>query len=191
MARAIVTRLIILALILVCVFGLYVVVTTAQDMPLQQAQAAALNRYGEDLIRLCKNPAQAASAALPSTLKLGVVDSTTGAIFEPYLNGLPAAMQAKDKSDINVMLCLREDIIVFDTDQYGSPPKYTCTRYERDILAYLVDAKTGKTLGYRRFEGAEPPDCPDKTDTNVTRTGDLPPAVDVNQWLANRPKNQV
>jgi hypothetical protein len=120
-----------------------------------------------------------------------VIDSAANAILEPYLNALPAALQGRDKSDVTVMLCLRENKIVFDTDQYGSPPKYTCTRYERDLLAYLVDVKTGKTLSYKRFEGTEPPDCPEKTDKNVTRTGDLPPAADVSRWITNRPKGQV
>jgi len=47
MARGIVSRLNIFALVLACVFGLYMIVTTAQEMPLQQAQVAALSRYGE------------------------------------------------------------------------------------------------------------------------------------------------
>lgn len=186
-----VTRIVILVLVVVCSFGLYAAVDTIQAMPVKQAQEAALSRFGADLLKLCQSVTKTRGGTLPTETKIAAINGNNSTVFDDYNTALPANLKANDKSDVNVLLCLTEEKTVFNVDEYGKPVKYTCTQFSRDITAYLVDVKTGKTLDYRAFDGQEPPECPDKTDSNLTRTGNLPLASDLNSWLSRSVKGNV
>jgi hypothetical protein len=186
-----VIRIVFLVVVVICGLGLYLAVDTAQALPLRQAQETALNRFGADLLNLCKSATKTRSSSLPANIKIGVIDSNTNSVYEIYDTALPGNLKATDKSDVTALLCLSEEKTAFDTDKYGTPPKYTCTRYTRDITAYLIDVKTGKTLNYRSFDGQEPPVCPDKTDTSLTRTGDIPLASEITTWLTRSVKGNL
>ncbi|GEM_PF-5067865 len=186
-----VTRIVILVLVVMCSFGLYAAVDTLQAMPVKQAQEAALSRFGAELLKLCQGATKTRDGTLPSAVRIAAINRSNSTVFDDYDAALPTNLKATDKSDVNVLLCLSEEKNVFNVDEYGKPVKYRCTQYTRDITAYLVDVQTGKTLDYRTFDGQEPPECPDKTDTNLTRTGNLPPASDLNSWLTRRVKGNV
>ncbi|MEP7288703.1 MAG: hypothetical protein ABI947_23370 [Chloroflexota bacterium] len=181
-------RLVLIVLILVCGGGMYLAVDTLEAAPLKQAQTVAESRFGTDLIALCQGATQA-RGVLPANSKIGIINSVENTVFDIYDSAMPTTMKATDKSDVNVLLCLKEDKTVFDTSKYGKPAKYTCTQYERDLLGYLVDAKTGKTLDYKKFDGQTPPDCPDTADQDWTKTGDLPDASDIITWLTRHAKS--
>lgn len=176
------TRLVILALIIICGVGLYFIVDTIETGPLRQAQQTAQDRVGTDLINLCHG-ATATRGTMPSRSKMIAINSDNDTVYDIYDSALPVSLKATDKSDVEVLLCLQEDKAVYDTSEYGDPTKYTCTEYERDLTGYLVDVKTGKTLNYKKFRGQRPPECPDSTDTDVTRTGDVPLAKEIISWL--------
>ena len=48
-------------------------------------------------------------------------------------------MRATDKSDVNVLLCLKEEKNEYDTSYYGATKKYKCTQYERDLIACGIE----------------------------------------------------
>src|SRR5262249_29340346 len=125
----------------------------------------------------------------PNKLKVGVINNDKKTVYDVYEQALPDELRATDKSDVTVLLCLMENKNVFAKDEYGEPTQYTCTRYTRDLIGYLVDVKTGKTLDYFNFVGQEPPECPDKTDSDISRTGDIPPASDIVVWLTRNIKS--
>jgi hypothetical protein len=185
------TRIVILVLVVMCSFGLYAAADTIQALPVKQAQEAALSRFGADLLKLCQGVTKTRDGTLPTEARIAAINRSNGTVFDDYDTALPANLRATDKSDVNVLLCLGEEKSVFNVDEYGKPVKYRCTQYTRDITAYLVDVKSGKTLDYRTFDGQEPPECPDKTDTNLTRTGNLPLPSDLNSWLTRRVKGNV
>lgn len=172
-------RLMLLLLILAGGVGAYYVV----GIPLQQAQEAAVNRFGSDVFNQCQNATKVRSGSLPSNIKIGVINSDKKTVYDTYDQALPDELRATDKSDLTVLLCLTERKTVFATDQYGKPAQYTCTRYARDLTGYLVDIKTGKTIDFLTFDGQEPPECPDETDSNISRIGDTPLPSQINAWL--------
>ncbi len=187
--RGLILRLGIIAAVSVIVGALYVGVTFVQGAGVRQAHDAALSRYGEAALQRCQITGKASTNAdsPPAGLKLAILNGKDGTIFEPYNSALSAKRQAKDASDLAAVLCMTENRSVFDTDTYGgttSSKRYSCVRYARDLDAYLIDVKTGKVLRYTQFAGAEPPTCPDSTDSNLTRVGELPPASDVLDWVS-------
>jgi hypothetical protein len=184
-------RIVILVLVVICSVGLYAAVDTLQAMPVRQAQEAALSRFGADLLKLCQGATKTRGGTLPTEARIAAINRTNSTVFDDYDAALPTNLKATDKSDVNVLLCLSEEKSVFNIDEYGKPVKYRCTQYTRDITAYLVDVKTGKTLDYQTFDGQEPPECPDTTDSNLTRTGSLPLPSDLNSWLTRRVKGNV
>lgn len=181
--RPLMIRLALLVLIVGCGIGLYVAVDTAQALPLQHAQANAIARFGVDLLDLCQNTTTTRNSSWPNTVKIGVINSDAQTVYDDYDSVLPAQLKATDRSDVTVLLCLTETKSVFDIDKYGNPAKYTCTRYRRDLTGYLIDVKTGTTINYRSFNGQMPPECPDETAIDISRTGDIPLASDVSTWL--------
>src|SRR5262249_13833366 len=121
-------RLVFLAVIVVIVIAVYFVSSTILDKPLKDAQGVAMARFGEPILNLCQKPTKARSTP-PSDAKLSIINSVENTIIDEYNSALPAELQAKDKTDISVVACAHENQTVFDTDDYGNPPKYTCTRY--------------------------------------------------------------
>ena len=186
-----VTRLVILVLILVCGVGLYLGVDTMQAAPLKQAQQVAQSRFGADLLKLCQGATQTRGGKLPADVKIGAINSIDNTVYDTYDAAMPASVKATDNTDVNVLLCLKEEINEFDTTYYGASHKYKCTQYERDLIASLVDVKTGKTLDSRKFDGQTPPDCPDKAGTNLTRTGGIPLASDITTWITRHAKSNL
>ena len=176
-------RLGLLVLIVGCGIGLYAVVDTAQALPLRQAQASALDRFGADVLNMCQNATSTRDGSLPATVKIAVVNRDTDTIYDEYDQVLPSKLKATDKSDVTVLLCLTETKRILHTDEYGNPTKYTCTRYVRDLTGYLIDVRTGAAISHRSFDGQTPPACPDETDSDITRTGDIPLASDITAWL--------
>jgi hypothetical protein len=186
-----VIRLVLLLLMVASGVGMFVAVDTAETRPLKQAQETALNRFGADLLSLCQSATKTRNGSVPNNARISVINSDTKTVYEIYNEALPDNMRATDKSDVTVLLCLSENKSVFAKDEYGQPTKYTCTRYARDLTGYLIDIKTGKTLNYRSFEGQLPPECPEKTDVNLTRTGDIPPSSDITDWLTSSAGDNV
>ena len=186
-----VIRLILIVLIVACGAGFYFAVDTIQAAPLKAAQAAALTRFGPDVLKKCQGVTSAKGGKLPADAKIAVINSVDNDVYDIYDTALPGNIRATDKSDVNVLLCLTEKKSVFHTDFYGASKKYSCIQYARDMVGYLVDVKTGQTLDTRQFDGQEPPDCPDKTDANLTRTGDIPEVSDITNWITHHAKANV
>ena len=182
-------RLVLLVVIVACGAGLYEVVDSAQTLPLRQAQDSALQRFGPDLLNLCQTAVKNRTASLPDNVKVAVIDSDKKTVYDVYQDSLPASVQASDKSDVAVLLCLSESKNVYATDKYGQSETYTCTRYSRDLTGYLIDVKTGKTFNFSSFDGVVPPECPDSTSSDISRTGDIPLASDIADWVASVTKS--
>lgn len=185
--RGLILRLGIIAAVSVVVAALYLGVTFVQGAEVRQAHDAALQRYGDAALQRCQITGKAGAGSPPAGLKLAIFDAKNGTAFEPYNSALSATRQAKDASDLAAVLCMTENRAVFGTDTYSgtkSSTRYSCVRYERDLDAYLIDVKTGKVLRHMQFTGAEPPTCPDSTDSNLTRVGELPPTSDVLDWVS-------
>ncbi len=185
--RLIVIRLALLVMMLACGASMY----GAVELPFIQAQQNAQNRFGANLLDLCKTATKTRKGALPAEARIAVIDSDKRIVYGAYEDALPDDLRATDKSDVNVVFCLSENKTVFDTDEYGTPTKYTCTRYERDLVGYVIDIQTGKTLNYHTFDGQTPPECPDKTDSDISRTGDTPDPLDVITWLTRTAQDRA
>jgi hypothetical protein len=188
--RGLIERLILLLLIVAVDFGAYIVVSTAQLGPLRAAQADTQARFGDKLSGCGSLKAVTASAGrIPAGAKLVVVDSKHTVVYQDYQAALPTEAQAKDQNDATVIACLTEKLTYVATEQYGSPTdstRYSCVRNRRDFSTALVDFATGQTLSSGTIQGPKPPECPDKTDSNLTRNGDLPAPDMVSRWLTGK-----
>src|SRR5260221_12358736 len=164
-------------------------IAIAAFVSLKQDQDAALKQYGEAVLNLCNNlnpgaPDQGDLAGGASA-KLTYMTADVKTIRTSYVTALPADRQAKDKTDLTGVVCLNESSTGFATDQYKDTSgvvKYTCPRYQKVLDAYLFDTKSGKLVAYKQFTGPTPPECPDTSSSNTSRTGDSPDAAEVTSW---------
>src|SRR5690349_16493867 len=115
-----ITRLVILILVVACGAGMFVVVDTLATADLKQAQQAAQERFGADLIKLCQGATET-RGVLPANSKISAIDALQNTVYDVYDAAIPANMKAKDKSDVTVLLCLKEDKTVYDKAEYGDP----------------------------------------------------------------------
>ena len=177
--------LLVLVIIGVVVGGVFIV----GAIQLKQDQDKALAQYGDSVLNLCNNlvpnsPVDA-SLAKGASAKLTFIDAGNKTIRDAYFNALSAGQQAKDKTDITGVVCVNETSTVYNTDKYtdsAGTVKYTCVQYQKVADVYLFDTKSSKLVAYQQFTGPVPPDCPDKTSENTSRTGDSPAAADLTAW---------
>jgi len=166
---------IILALVII---GVIVAVLAFSAASLKADQDAAVAKYGAEAVNLCKNTVdKAASGALPAGAKLVFIDSNLSTIhyeYQPKLVKNAADRAAEDKSTLTHVACTKQIEVLYDTDTYGASGKYTCKRYSRNIEVALYDVKTGKQIGFWTVKGATPPECPEKTDKDLTKYGNPP-----------------
>lgn len=144
---------------------------------LKADQDAAVAKYGEQVMNLCKTTTKAKSDVLPLNAKVAVVNAELSTIYDSYQKAFATANQAAGKADITHVVCMSSTKSTYDTDTYGG--KYKCTRYRQNFDVYIVDVKTGKTISYQEVQGATPPECPGKTDKDLTRYGDYPRPADI------------
>lgn len=178
-------RLLTLLITTVVAAGLAVGISYVQGVSIREGQQKTAELIGDN-VKLCetanlkKTNRQLASLDGP----IGIIDAKKMRLYDDYQVGLPAARQVKALSDLAGVICLREMKTEVDVANYGkTSTRYTCTRYGRDLEAWLFDVKTKKLLAYRIFEGTQPPECPERTDSNLTKTGNLPPIADIADWL--------
>lgn len=153
--------------------------------PMRGGQEAAKRVMGEK-VGLCADATKLQKVRVSKitlTGKIAVMRVRDNTLYQPFQDVLKADRQAKEPSEVAGVLCLVDYESVFDTEYYGASKKYSCIRFSEDFDAYLVDAATGKTVAYRRLDGMEPDTCPDKTDSNLTRYGELPDPADVAAWI--------
>lgn len=146
---------------------------------LKQDQDAAVAQYGEEVINLCKDVSPDGTGALPTDAKIVFLNKNLRIIDTSYQKSVATSKQAAGKADVTHVACVSSKSEVYDTTSYGATGKYTCTQYMSNVEVYVVDVKTGKTVNYKVFKGDTPPECPDKTDKDVTRTGNSPVPLDV------------
>jgi hypothetical protein len=181
------SRLLTLLITTVVAAGLAVGITYVQGIPIRAGQQKTVELIGDN-VKLCETANLKKSnrqiASLDGTI--GIIDAKKMRFYDDYQAGLPDARQVKTPSELAGIICLREMKTEVEVAKYGSitsTKRYTCTRYGRDLEAWLFDVKAKKLLAYRVFEGTQPPECPDKTDSNLTKTGNLPPVADIADWL--------
>jgi hypothetical protein len=121
---------------------------------------------------------------LPDDAKVVFIDKALSVISTSYQGKVPAARKATSKNDVTHVVCVHTTEELYSTDEYGSSGKYTCKRYTRDLETYIFDVKTAQQIGYQKFVGATPPDCPEKTDKSLTKYGDQADPVDVLSGLS-------
>ncbi len=179
-----VARLVILGVIAAGAAGVYLV----QQIQLKTAQSSASSAYGDDLIGLCKS-VQRVPAKASTTIggKLVFIDSNNSVIATTYHDVMPPARRAAQRAEVEGLVCVRESEIGIQTIPYDKG--YTCVRTQRAVDVFLVDAKSGKTVNFRQFQGSAPPDCPQtiRVSNGVNQTprvyGDAPATADVINWL--------
>jgi len=186
MISALFKRIFLIAGCTVIAGGLALGVTYYQGANERAGQQAANTRLGA-AATLCQGKDQAAKPSGNAAVagKVGIINGQDGTLFDQYDQALPATLRPQQPSEVASVLCLFEVRNVFGTDKYGkgSSTDYTCTRSERDLDGWLVDAKTGKVLAFGTFVGQTPPECPNETDHSLTVTGDLPLPSDITDWL--------
>jgi hypothetical protein len=186
--RALVIRLVIAGALIGIVAGGVVAAKLAGDAQLQQARANTVALYGETAVKRCSAKlSKNAIGEVAADPKLAVIDIDKLTVVENYQAALDKALQPTKPEEVNTVVCVREKVVKFNTDTYSSPTsstKYTCTQYAHDLEIFVVDVKSGKVIGFNTVEGTPPAECPDKTSTNLTRDGELPPPEDVNAWLS-------
>jgi len=178
-------RIVVLVVCTVVAAGLAFGVIYVQGIPIRRAQEAAGRVLG-DKASLC-------SAVVRKDIKtrtrvnfdgkIGIVDAFDGSLYEKYQDALPAERQPAKPDEVRGILCLFDKQSVFGTSKYGNPAKYFCTRFSKDLEGYLLDAETGKLITAHLFYGTDQSDCPETTDSSVTRYGDLPPPDEVAAWF--------
>ncbi len=175
--------IIILAIIGVIVAGVLIVAA----INLKQAQDATVKAYGQPVIDLCSNlSAPTVSSELPAGSKVAFLNADDKIVLDQYQKAAAADKVAADKSTLTHVVCIKKTQDVFHTDVYGSSSKYSCVQYQVSADAYVVDVKTGTVLKSSKIKGPTPPDCPDKTDKNLTETGDLPDSTTFLAWVFNQ-----
>lgn len=171
---------VVLALVII---GGIVAVLAFAAASLKADQDAAVAKYGAEAIGLCKNAVDSSvTGDLPSSAKLVFIDSNLSTIhyeYQPKLVKDAANRAADDKTTLTHVACTKQVEVLFDTDSYGATGKYVCKRYARHMEVALFEVKTGKQVGYWKVKGATPPECPEKTDKDVSKYGNPPISTDI------------
>ncbi|MBZ0316840.1 MAG: WD40 repeat domain-containing protein [Anaerolineae bacterium] len=94
---------------------------------------------------------------------------------------LPAEVQSTLETGIDVIICHAYSTLRIENCHYLGPGNYSYIyiRYRTDDTVQLVNYETGQVITQRKFEGADPPACPDEIIRGEIY-GD-PPTPD--QWL--------
>jgi hypothetical protein len=154
-----------------------------QGVPIQAAQAAAKTLLGTDAL-ICNNAAPVKRKTAPLfNGKIVVLNRRTNGIDSTFHDALPTTLRASQASEVGLILCVEPVKTYFDTDYYGASNKYSCTRYTQDLKVYALDPVAKTVTASDTIEGGTPPECPDKTDTDLTKYGDFPTVADILKWL--------
>lgn len=96
-------------------------------------------------------------------------------------NDLPVEVQSTLETGIDVIICHAYSTLRIENCHYLGPGNYSYIyiRYRTDDTVQLVNYETGQVITQRKFEGANPPVCPDEIIRGEIY-GD-PPTPD--QWL--------
>ncbi len=168
---------IVLIVVVLAIIGGVIALSAAS---LKGAQDTAVSKYGADAIALCQNTIDTTmSGQLPDTAKIVFIDSGLSTIDSEYQSKLAANSAASDKTNLTHVACTKQTDFLYDTNSYGTSNKYTCDRYRKDLAIALYDVKTSKQVAYWTVEGATPPECPSKTDQDLTLNGNPPIATDI------------
>ncbi len=86
-----------------------------------------------------------------------VLLSTLGGLHE-WSYGLPVEWEPNSVSEVELVACVEnEEAIIIETCQYsGGPP---VDRFIYEVVIYLMDAKTGETIGIQAISGDSPREC--------------------------------
>jgi hypothetical protein len=168
------------------IFGIQVINEVAQSdtirIAAENTKTAIINNFGSENFSLCKKTTDAAGWELSSNAHLMAVNNASLVLWNEYQQQLPGSARAKSRRDLTHVLCLEPSSKEYATDKYGDDDGavvYTCVRYRRYIDAYLVNVESRKTVGHRKFKGEVPPECPERTDMNLTVYGDDPAPADI------------
>ncbi|GIK65828.1 MAG: hypothetical protein BroJett018_36220 [Chloroflexota bacterium] len=79
-------------------------------------------------------------------------------------NDLPAEVQSTLETGIDVIICHAYSTLRIENCHYLGPGNYSYIyiRYRTDDTVQLVNYQTGQVITQRKFEGADPPACPDE-----------------------------
>ncbi len=120
----------------------------------------------------------------------------TGTLGEPILSsinpnpsvyppeGIPTELQATLDTGIDALVCHEYVPVRIENCHYLGPGNYSYifTRYRTDDHIRLIDYDDGTVIASHKFNGLEPPLCPDKTERGEVY-GDPPPAEDWAPWV--------
>lgn len=186
MIAGLIKRIVVWGVSTVVALGLAFAATYVQGIPIREAQAQTATLLGENLELCAKENLKTMSRSSVSLKgQIGVVDVEHKRIYKQYQDALDTERQPTEATKLVGILCLREKIET-NTEEYGSnssSKRYYCTQYAHDLEAFLFDTQTKKMVAYRKFQGTQPPECPDRTSSSVTKHGQLPPSSDIGDWI--------
>lgn len=154
-----------------------------QGQPVEAARQAAQKLLGANAGACDGIKAVARKVAPLFTGKVVILNQQTKALDTALQDALPAALRAVDGAEVGLILCIMPVTNEYNTDYYGATKKYKCVQYTRDFRISAVDPVTQKVIASDLIDGGAPTDCPDKTDSDLTRYGDPPTASDIVTWL--------
>jgi hypothetical protein len=135
------------------------------------------NSFGRSTLDLCRDANETSKWVSYTSPHVVVVNKATQEIMTTLHDKVPTSMKATSKDDLTHVMCIDMASKEYATDEYGDKngkTVFTCVRYRRVWDVYIVDAKTGKTTAEKVFLGAIPPECPEKTNKNISRYGEHP-----------------
>lgn len=175
----------------------------------RQQSEKLVNTFGDDVIALC-NPPSGGNANPNNTprhaeiFKTLVLPANGGAKFHAWYHDIIDDAKAKNKDELDIIICLGEPIEeTLEVCEYvpisatsSGVTVFTITRVRYFVTAVLINARNGNRIQNVKVYGGDPELCPDREraeqGTNEFLRGTKPTSSDflraMQSYLVRRPR---